>query len=183
MSETRVAWKPWRAKTRIAASRICRRLSTGTGTSFVRARLVIDLSSRTSRSRSDPSRRLPDVIYLRAAIRQRGQLLAEPLLGGQVELGADHALAVAGKRQQLPACVDDRRVPVGGVMRRRLADLVRREDECLVLDRPGPQQDLPVGAPGGQGEGRGDREQQRAARGEAAEELGEAQVVTDGQPD
>ena len=68
-------------------------------------------------------------------------------------------------------------------MRRRLADLVRGEDEGLVLDRPRPQQHLPVVAAGGDGEGRGHGDQTGAAQGEDPVELGEAQVVTDGQPD
>ena len=68
-------------------------------------------------------------------------------------------------------------------MRRRLADLVRGEDEGLVLDRPRPQQHLPVVAAGGAREGRGDGEQAGAAHGEDPVELGEAQVVTDAEPD
>ena len=68
-------------------------------------------------------------------------------------------------------------------MRRRLADLVGGEDEDLVLDRPGPQQHLPVVAAGGRGEGRGHRDQAGAAHGEDPVELGEAQVVADGQAD
>ena len=68
-------------------------------------------------------------------------------------------------------------------MRRRLADLVRGEDEDLVLDRPRPQQHLPVVAPGGRGEGRGHGDQPGAAHGEDPEELGEAQVVADGEAD
>ena len=67
-------------------------------------------------------------------------------------------------------------------MRRRLADLVRGEDEGLVLDRPRAQQDLPVVAAGGRGEGGGDGEQAGAAHGEDPVQLGEAQVVADGQP-
>ena len=64
-------------------------------------------------------------------------------------------------------------------MRRRLTDLVGGEDEGLVLDRPRPQQHLPVIAAGGRGEGGGNGEDAGAAQGEDAEELREAQVVTD----
>ena len=79
--------------------------------------------------------------------------------------------------------VDDRRAPEGAEVRRRLADLVGGEDEGLVLDRPRPQQHLPVVAAGGQGEGRGDGDQAGAAHGEDPVELGEAEVVADAQPD
>ena len=68
-------------------------------------------------------------------------------------------------------------------MRRRRADLVGGEDEGLVLDRPRPQQHLPVVAPGGSGEGGGHGEQAGAAQGEDPEELREAQVVTDAEAD
>ena len=68
-------------------------------------------------------------------------------------------------------------------MRRRLADLVGGEDEGLVLDRPRPQQHLPVVAAAGQRERGGHGEQAGAAHGEDPVQLGEAEVVTDGQPD
>ena len=64
-------------------------------------------------------------------------------------------------------------------MRRRLAELVGGDDEDLVLDRPRPQQHLPVVAPGRDREGRGDREQAGPAHGEDPVELGEAEVVAD----
>ncbi len=68
-------------------------------------------------------------------------------------------------------------------MRRRLADLVGGDDEELVLDRPGAQQDLPVGAAGDRGEGGGDGDDAGAAQRQDPVQLGEAQVVTDGQPE
>ena len=40
--------------------------------------------------------------------------------------------------------VDDHRAPAGAQARRVLADLVGGDDEALVLDRAGAQQDLPV---------------------------------------
>ena len=57
------------------------------------------------------------------------------------------------------------------------------EDEDRVLDRPGAQQHLPVVAAGGRGEGGGDGDQAGAADREDPVQLGEAQVVTDGQPE
>ena len=64
-----------------------------------------------------------------------------------------------------------------------LAVLVGGEHEGLILDRPGAQQHLPVIAAGRQGEGRGNSEDLGAADGKDAEELGEAQVVTNAEAD
>ncbi len=61
------------------------------------------------------------------------------------------------------------------------ADLVGRDDEGLVLDRPRPDQRLPVVARRRQRERGGNRDDPRAPDGEDPVELGEAQVVADGQ--
>ncbi len=60
-------------------------------------------------------------------------------------------------------------------------DLVGGHDEGLVLDGSGAQQDLPVVTGRGLGERRGDGQHARPVDREAAVELGEAQVVADGQ--
>ena len=122
-------------------------------------------------------------VGLGPAVGERGQRLADPLLLGEVEVGGDEALLVGGGGEHRAPGVDDHRVPVGAVVRRRLADLVGGDDEGLVLDRPRPQQDLPVVAAGGEGEGRGHGEQAGAAQGEDPVELREAQVVADGEPE
>jgi hypothetical protein len=61
------------------------------------------------------------------------------------------------------------------------ADLVGGDHEGLVLDRPRADQDLPVGAAGDLGEGRRHEQHARALDRQGAVELGEAQVVADGQ--
>ena len=68
-------------------------------------------------------------------------------------------------------------------MGRRLADLVRGDHEDLVLDRARPQQHLPVVAAGGRGEGGWHRDQASPAQRQDPVELGEAEVVADGQPE
>ena len=103
------------------------------------------------------------------------------LLGGEVEVGGDEALARRGRWRA--RCPRGRRSRSGRRSRNAAAPcrLVRGEDEGLVLDRPRPQQNLPVVAAGGRGEGGGHRDQPGAAHGEDPEELGEAKVVADGQ--
>ncbi len=59
------------------------------------------------------------------------------------------------------------------------ADLVGRDHERLVLDRPRAHERLPVVARGRQGEGGRERDDARAAHGEDPVELGKAQVVAD----
>ena len=150
-------------------------------------RRVEDLAALVDRRRFRLAiRRAPPAA---AARRRRGgrRLASEgsssrtSLLGGEVEVGGDEALPVGRGGQHPPPGVDDRRVPVGAEVGRRLADLVGGDDEDLVLDRPGAQQHLPVVAAGRRGEGRGDGDQAGAAHGEDPVELGEAQVVADGQ--
>ena len=64
---------------------------------------------------------------------------------------------------------------------RVLAELVGGDDERLLLDRAGAQQDLPVVARGGEREGGGHGRISRRCSGEDAVELGEADVVADAQ--
>ena len=126
-------------------------------------------------------RRLRPGVGARAAVGERGQRLADAVLRAKSSSAATkHSSSGGGGEHHAPG-VDDRRAAEGAVVRRRLADLVGGEDEELVLDRPRPQQHFPVVAAGGEGEGRGDGDQPGAAQGEDPEELGEAEVVTDGQ--
>ena len=168
MSETRVEWKPWRAKTRTAASRMLRRLSIG-GAFGHQALISAELR--------------PDV-GVGPAVGERGQRARAARPARPRSRSAATKPSPSGDLgEHRPPGVDDRRVAVGVEVGRRLADLVGGDDEGLVLDRAGAQQDLPVVAAGRRGEGRGDGDQAGAAHGEDPEELGEAQVVTDGQPD
>ena len=80
----------------------------------------------------------------RAAVGERRQRAADPVLALEVELGGDEALLVGRLRQDDAPGVDDHRAAVGAVVRRRVADLVGGDHEDLVLDRPRAQQDLPV---------------------------------------
>ena len=128
---------------------------------------------------SAAARRRPRAGGWRARAATRGPAPARPR---SRSAATKHSSSGGGGQHRAPG-VDDRRVPVGVEVRRRLADLVGGEDEGLVLDRPRAQQHLPVVAAGGRGEGGGDGDQTGAAHGEDPVQLGEAQVVADGQPD
>ena len=98
----------------------------------------------------------------------------------EVEVGDDDPLGVGRAGQDDAPRVDDQRAPARPQAGRVLADLVGGDDEGLVLDRAGAHEHLPVVAGGRHGEGAGQGEDARAAQGQHAEELGEAQVVADG---
>src|SRR4051812_17421811 len=130
MSLTRQVWKPWRAKTRTAASRIRRRFS---------AALAALRAVAISESPVD----------LGSAVGERGQLGADPAEAVEVEVGDHLRLGVRGLREDEPPGVDDHRAPAGAQARGVAADLVGGHDEALVLDRAGAHQHLPVVARGG----------------------------------
>ncbi len=58
------------------------------------------------------------------------------------------ASRVGSGGEHQPPGIDDHRAPAAAVTGRMRADLVGRDHEALVLDRPGPQQHLPVVARG-----------------------------------
>src|SRR5690242_16292980 len=120
MSETRQLWNPCRAKTRIAASRICRRRSTG-GALAMCHRL----------HGAWPA------ILLRASVRERGKRRAHAGLRIEIEIGDDDRLTVGSDRYRGAPRIDDHGAPVGVVVRRRGAVLSRGDHEGLILDRPG----------------------------------------------
>ncbi len=174
MSDTRQAWKPWRANTRTAAARIWRRFCSEF---FERE------PARPSRERWVLKPPAPGpAVGVGAAVGERRQRRANPLDSRQVGLGEDVALAVGGLGQDDPPRVHDHRpsarVLPGGVG----PVLVGGDHVQLVLDRPGPQQDLPVVAGGGEREGGRDGDQLGAPDGEDPVQLREAQVVADRQP-
>src|SRR5215208_3081186 len=172
MSETRQVWKPWRAKTRTAASRMMRRLSTAgrvaatSGSSWEGA-LGVHLAR--------------PAVGGGPAVGQRGQRPPDLGLAVEVELGDGERLRVGRLGQHDAPWVDDHRAPARAVARRVLPDLVRGDHEGLVLDRAGAEEDLPVLARGRERERGRDDEHAGAAHGEDPVELGEAQVVTDAQ--
>ena len=67
--------------------------------------------------------------------------------------------------------------------RGEVADLAGADDEDLVLDGPGPQQELPVGRAGGRGEGGRHGHHRGPEEGHDPVELGEAEVVAEGHPE
>src|SRR3954452_11769493 len=161
MSETRQVWKPSRAKTRTAASRMILRLSTACLLATLRRYLA-----------GPPVR-------LGAAVGQGRQGAADLLLALEVELGEGEGLRVRRGREDDAPRVDDHRAPAGADAGGVLADLVGGDDERLPLDRPRAQQDLPVIARGREGERGRHGDDLRALDGEDPVELGEADVVTD----
>src|SRR5437879_1910238 len=107
-------------------------------------------------------------------MREAGQLAAHPRQVGAVDLGRDHALALARPREHAAPGVDDQRLaPVGEAVRAR-AGLIGGDQVALVLGGAGATEDLPVGRPGGEREGGGD-EQHRllGARAAPGEHLGQ----------
>ena len=140
------AWKPWRAKTRTAASRIWRRLSAAAW-----LRLVVAAIRR-------PACGQP------AAVGQRRQLARGSAPGASRSRSATTWPSASG------ACAST--TPQGSTIIERppermpprvLADLVGRDHERLVLDRAGADQHLPVVARRRQREG-GRHEQDARAR-------------------
>src|ERR1700684_3280036 len=102
MSDTRQAWKPWRANTRTAASRISRRLSRA----FVRG-----WGAGGGRGGHSYRRLHRPAVCLRAAVGERRQARSNLALVLEVEVGDDVALAVRRLRQHYPPRVDDHRAP------------------------------------------------------------------------
>ena len=75
------------------------------------------------------------------------------------------------------------RASVGRLAVREGAPLVRGHDVALVLDRAGAEQELPVVLAGEERERGRHGDELGALDGEDAVELGEAEVVADGQPE
>src|SRR3954469_14632431 len=100
MSDTRHEWKPWRANTCTAASRIRRRLST----------LWRVVATSGPSLRGDLAR---PAVRLRAAVGQRRQPAADPVLSLEVELGEHVRLAVGRLGEDDAPRVDDHRTPAG----------------------------------------------------------------------
>ena len=86
-------------------------------------------------------------------------------------------------RHHGPPRVDHHAPPEAAPARVVVADLAGRDHVALVLDRPGPQQHLPVVATGVGGEGRRHQQHAGAGDGQLPVQLGEAQVVADRQAD
>src|SRR5690242_9097940 len=112
MSLTRQVWKPWRAKTRTAASRMSRRFSAAA-------------AAERAVAISDPLRTgEPSAVDLRSAVGQRRQVDPDAVLAPEVQLGDDVGLGVGGLREHDPPWVDDHRAPAGAQPGRVAADLV-----------------------------------------------------------
>src|SRR4051812_9523170 len=98
MSDTRQVWKPWRANTRTAASRICWRFSAravlkGSPPRGIQPRVLI----ATIGIRPLETSPLRPEISLGAPVGERGQAAAGLVLGGEVEVGDGDRLGV-GRR-------------------------------------------------------------------------------------
>ena len=142
-------------------------------------------AGRSSRGRSalTPRCSCGPAVGLRAAVGERRAAVARiSCWRSRSSSASDVALAVGRLRQHDAPRVHDHRAPArvlaGGVG----ADLVGGDHEGLVLDRPRPQQHLPVVAGGREREGGRDGDHARAPHGEDPVQLGEAQVVADRQP-
>ena len=107
---------------------------------------VEDLAALVDGRRLRPSgarlRQLRPGVGLGPAVGERGQRLADPLLGGEVEVGGDEALPVGGDRRA--PCPRGRRSPSG--RRSRSAAAPRRPGSGRGR-RPGSRSPAPAAAP------------------------------------
>src|SRR5581483_8169107 len=94
---------------------------------------------------------------------------------GGIHLGEHHAFAFGLHRQQLAPWVDDQAVAVGAPAAGMRTALGGGDDVSLVLDRPRPQQRLPMRRAGRHGESR--RHEHGVEGRERAIELGVAHIV------
>ena len=167
MSETRQAWKPWRAKTRTprpGSAGACRGAAPAHRRPLKSARAPAVSSgqryARDAGSRARARRRTRPCSRGRSrprrSTRRRG--LGEDLPQGR--------RSSSGRRSRIAAAP---------------GHLPRGDDERLGLDRAGAQQQLPVVLAGLQGEGRRDSSARPAHR--RSVELRKAQVVADRQPE
>ncbi len=135
-SETRQEWNPWRAKTR------------DRGVEDHPALVDAGASARGAGHQVVPHRLRDSDTRRSTRLARLGQPPTDLGLAVEIEIGGDEALLVGRAREDLAPRVDDHRAAeallLGGVM----ADLVGGQDEDLVLDRAGAQQDLPVGRAG-----------------------------------
>lgn len=90
-----------------------------------------------------------------------------------VDVGDDHAGVFPRLAQDAAPRIDDEAVAIGLAAVLMPPALGGGEDEGAGLDRPGPQEDVPVRLAGLPGEGRWNGEHLRAGVGERAEELRE----------
>src|SRR5215207_7959051 len=116
----------------------------------------------------------------RTPVGERRQRRADSILYLEIQVGSDEALAVGRFREDGAPRIHDHRMSVGAVVGRRLANLVRGDDERLVLDRPRPEENFPMVFAGLEGEGGRHCQHRCAADREDAVELREPKVVADG---
>ena len=114
-------------------------------------------------------------------MRQRRQLRAHLVDARRVDLRQHHAFAFFAHRQHLAPGVHDHAVAPGSAAVFVRAALRGGQHVALVLDGARAQQQLPVGAAGGVGEGRGHTQHVAGRQHQRAVQLGEAQVVADAQ--
>ncbi|KAF1070851.1 MAG: hypothetical protein GAK45_00681 [Pseudomonas citronellolis] len=112
----------------------------------------------------------------RHALAQRRLLLG-------VDSGDQCRLTLVAFGQDTAPGIDDSRLPPGFPASRMTAALPGGQYVALRLDRPGPQQDLPMRGAGHGGERRGRAEQLGTGFAQQRVQLGEAQVVAHRQPE
>ena len=134
------------------------------------------------RSRASASGSLPGVLthgcsVREGTMRERGKAFAHAGLAGQVHFRDRTAAAARHALQNPSPVVDDHAVAVSLTSARMEARLRGRENITQILDRPRPQQGLPVRPPRGRGKRRGHHQQLRARGAQVPVQLREAHVV------
>src|SRR4051812_14396579 len=139
MSDTRQVWKPWRAKTRTAASRICRRRSTAEARAIRRAPPRGTGTRTGGGSRGTGGRGGGDGVGGGGGVRGGGGVGGDAPLPGGGGGGGVGPPRVGGAGEHAAPGVDDHRAPAAAQVPAVPADLVRGDHERLVLDRARPQ--------------------------------------------
>jgi hypothetical protein len=110
--------------------------------------------------------------------RQVGPNLFQPF---EVEVRHREPLTLAHRCEDLAPGIDDHRVTPEAKSGLGLSELIGSKDEALILNRPRPDQHLPMVPTRGLGERRRDREDLDSAIDQMPEQLGKPEVVTDGE--
>src|SRR6202158_3097147 len=114
---------------------------------------------------------------------ERRQLAPHPHKVVEIDRRDHHAFLVRGPSDYATPRIDDYRVAVVAEAVGVGAELRRRDDVSLVLDRTGANQRVPMRLAGRESEAARNRDDLGAAKGQAAVKLWEAQIVADAETD
>src|SRR5262249_26898625 len=117
------------------------------------------------------------------AVLKRRNFSSRRLYFGRIDAGEDHAGLAAAFGKNFAPWIDDERMSESLAAVLVTASLRRGKHECPVLDGARTVEHVPMRRAGLSGEGRGDGEECAAGFRERAVKRGEAQIITDGEPE